>query len=347
MAYSVEQLQQCLQHAYYTRAEVIYERTVNKLNLIISFNSIFGVFRSIMTDIKKYPLVSIAIITYNQKDFLRECIESCLAQDYPNIEIIVADDCSTDGTQEMLLEYESLYKNKFILRLANENKGITENSNLAHFACNGKYIAWIGGDDLMLPNKISKQVDYMERNLNCTISYHDLDVFQNETGSTLYSFSEKNKPREGDVRTVIKYGVFNGACSTMVRTSKAPKNGYNNLIPVASDWLYWVESLSNGGTIDYLNEVLGRYRRHKNNVTNKSELIGQGAIDHLNTCNYILSKYPECFDEATYRYSINIRSLRFKLPYFRSLLYCFKNTFDIRSVFCIFVFIFTFGYVKI
>ena len=103
------------------------------------------------------PLVSVAIITYNQKEYLRECIESILEQDYDNIEIVVSDDCSTDGTQEMLKEYDRKYPNKFVLKLSDKNQGITQNSNLAHFACSGKYIAWMGGDDLMLPEKIKKK----------------------------------------------------------------------------------------------------------------------------------------------------------------------------------------------
>jgi glycosyltransferase involved in cell wall biosynthesis len=101
------------------------------------------------------PLVSLAIITYNQKDYLRECIESVLSQDYENIEIVIADDCSTDGTQDMLREYDKKYPNKFVLKLSERNQGITANSNLALFACCGKYIAMTGGDDIFLPTNYS------------------------------------------------------------------------------------------------------------------------------------------------------------------------------------------------
>ena len=139
------------------------------------------------------PVVSVAIITYNQKEYLKECIESVLEQDYKNIEIVIADDCSTDGTQDMLKEYDKQYPNKFVLKLSEKNQGITPNSNLAHFACSGDYIAWMGGDDLMLPGKIKKQVEYMESNPNCTICYHNLDVFQSETNETLHYFNEKTK----------------------------------------------------------------------------------------------------------------------------------------------------------
>lgn len=293
------------------------------------------------------PLVSIAIITYNQKDFLRECIESCLSQDYPNIEIVVADDGSTDGTHELLEEYAMKYPGKFMLRLSKKNQGITKNSNSAHFACSGKYIAWMGGDDLMLPGKISKQVDYMERHPDCTISYHDLDVFDSNTGKTLYKGSQKVKPREGGLRTYIKHGGFNGACASMVRRDKTPKHGFNELLPVASDWCYWLDSLANGGEIRYIPEVLARYRRHSGNVTAVKNYIGQNHLDHLNTCNYVISRYPEYSKEALYRYAMNIRSLRKRMPYMSALLFVIRSTGDLRSIFGALVYVMTFGGVKL
>lgn len=293
------------------------------------------------------PLVSVAVITFNQKEFLRECIESILDQDYSNLEIVIADDGSTDGTQEMLRNYDEQYPGKFVLRLAEKNQGITANSNAAHFACAGKYIAWIGGDDLMLPRKINKQVSFMEANPNCTICYHDLDVFDSDSDKTIYIQSRKVKPMQGDVRVLIKHGVFNGACSTMVRAEKTPTNGYNVLLPVASDWCYWVDSLANGGSINYLNEVLGRYRRHSSNVTNKTCGIGQNVIDHLNTCNFIMARYPQYFKEVMYCYGINLRTQRKYLPYFRALVTSFRLTFDAKSLGAILIYVLSLSYIRI
>lgn len=292
------------------------------------------------------PLVSVAIITYNQKKYLKECIESILIQDYSNVEIIVADDCSTDGTQEMLKEYEKKYKNKFILKLSEFNQGITKNSNLAHFACNGDYIAWMGGDDLMLPGKIRRQIEYMESNPDCTICYHNLDVFQSETNETLYYFNQKIK-YEGDVKTVIKYGTFNGACSNIIRANKAPKNGFNETVLIASDWLYWVETLENGGTINYIDEILGRYRRHNNNITKKEDTITQNEVDHLNSCNIILKLNKSYLDVVYFRHAIILRGLRHKLNYKNTLIKCLKLSFNLKSFFAILIYIFTFGKVKL
>jgi glycosyltransferase involved in cell wall biosynthesis len=233
-----------------------------------------------------------------------------LVQNYEPLEIVIADDGSTDGTVELLYSYLEEYPNIFRLQLSKENIGISKNSNLAHFACKGKYIAWMGGDDLMLPGKLKKQVLFMEKNPDCNISYHNLDVFLSGSNTSLFLMNSKKNTYEGGIEVMIKYGCFNGACSTMVRGEATPHHGFDERIPIASDWLFWVESLSAGGKIRYIDEVLGRYRRHDNNVTNKK---GYSAdLDHLNSCNILLTKFPHLYSVIIFRYSELLRGLRYK-----------------------------------
>jgi glycosyltransferase involved in cell wall biosynthesis len=297
---------------------------------------------------KDFPLVSVAIITYNQKDYLRECIESVLAQDYPNIEIVVADDASTDDTQDMLKEYDQKYPGKFVLRLSEKNQGITANSNLAHFACSGKYIAWMGGDDLMLPGKITDQVSMMESDPECTISYHDLEFFESNSNKKLYLKSEKFGLGNFFVNDVIRNGTLNGACASMIRASKAPAHGFNRDIPVASDWLYWVETMMDDGKMCYINKVLGRHRRHENNVTNpkKDGTVGQNVVDILNSCNYIMSIYPCYFKDAMHRYSQQLVSLRFVADYKNVLLFSLKIKFRFKYFIALAIYILSIGKIK-
>ena len=96
----------------------------------------------------------------------------------------------------------------------------------------------------------------------------------------------------------------------MLRRSKAPQYGFDERLPIASDWMYWVDALGNGGEIRYLDEVLGRYRRHGNNVTSQQNY--NAYIDHLNSCNILLTKYPYLQNVILYRYSENLRALRYK-----------------------------------
>lgn len=245
------------------------------------------------------PLVSIAIISYNQKEFLRECLESILLQDYQNLEIVIADDGSKDGTHEMLAEYSERHPGRFVLRLSPENQGITRNSNLAHFACSGKYIAWMGGDDLMLPGKISAQVRYMEEHPECSICYHNLDVFDSSSGKSLRQFNSRDSAWSGKIDVAVRHGTFNGACSNMVRAAHCPEHGFDERVRIASDWLYWVQILAKGGEIHYLDRVLGRYRRHGGNVTSRRMI--EVTQDHLISCGIILSEMPALSSEVRAR----------------------------------------------
>ena len=260
---------------------------------------------------KQRPLVSVAIITYNQKDFLRECIESILSQDYENIEIVVADDASSDGTQEMLKEYEAKHPGRFVLCLAQKNQGITPNSNTAHFACTGKYIAWMGGDDLMLPGKIRKQVEYLETHPNCSICYHNAIAFHSDTGEEI-KFPACEAPRVSFLKEMVKYGCFIGACTAMLRRESAPKHGFDKRVPIASDWLYWVETLYGGGSADRLEENLSKHRRHDNNVTsnNRDNFRIHLWQDHITSCALIATQKPFLYSEVKYREAYLYRSLR-------------------------------------
>jgi glycosyltransferase involved in cell wall biosynthesis len=130
---------------------------------------------------KSIPLVSIVIITYQQANFVVEAIESALAQDYGHTEIIIADDSSTDGTQDILKQYQAKFPDRIILILSQINGGITANSNAALTRCTGKYIAWLGGDDIMFKSRISKQIKALEENPHWAFVYSSMVVLDNHT----------------------------------------------------------------------------------------------------------------------------------------------------------------------
>lgn len=256
-------------------------------------------------------LVSIAIITYNQKDFLREAVESLLQQDFLPIQIIIGNDFSTDGIQELMLEYQKKYPGIFVIKFASRNSGNTANANNVHFACTGKYIAWLGGDDLMLPFKISEHVAFLESNPNHNIVYHNLDVFDSSNNKHLRLYNGLNDKHSGDVKKLIKYGTFNGACGTMVRRSASPLHGHYPHLIISADWLYWIVHMIPAGKIGYIDKVLGRYRRHEKNVSNPTCIYMQQAEnDVTKSLAILLEKYPQYKKEIFYRASEIYRARR-------------------------------------
>ena len=104
-------------------------------------------------------LVSICIGAYNRKDYIRECVDSALAQNWPAKEIVVVDDASTDGTREILQSYGDAIR--LILRAS--NSGICPiTRNQAAAAAQGEYVAFLDSDDVWYPEKLAKQVAFME-----------------------------------------------------------------------------------------------------------------------------------------------------------------------------------------
>lgn len=241
-------------------------------------------------DERALPTVSVLVPTYNHSKFVVESLDSIFAQDYPNLEVIVSDDASSDGAQEILRNYAQSGSAQLQLILAAERGGVSVNCNRAWAKCSGKYVALMSGDDLMVPGKIRKQVELMEADPNCALCYHELDVFNSDDRRTLYYWNQTkdHRPREDDIGALITYGTFVGACSSMVRKAACATIGFDETIPVASDWLFLIEAGAAGGSLRFLPEVLGRHRRHGDNVT-KTNL---GLDEQFRTLAIVEERHP-------------------------------------------------------
>lgn len=107
------------------------------------------------------PLATFLLLSYNQVDFIRKAIDAAFAQDYSNLEIILSDDCSQDGTFELMEEAFVAYRGRHAVRLnRNEfNLGIGAHVNKAVALARGELLVFAAGDDLSYPNRVSILVD--------------------------------------------------------------------------------------------------------------------------------------------------------------------------------------------
>ena len=126
---------------------------------------------NIENDIK----VSVCVVTYNQENYIEECLESLVNQ-VTNFryEIIVGEDCSTDNTRAVVQRYVEKYPDLIVPLFYKENLGPVENIKQVYKKAKGKYIAHMDGDDMALPNKLQKQFEILENNLDCNICSHDV-----------------------------------------------------------------------------------------------------------------------------------------------------------------------------
>jgi len=244
------------------------------------------------------PKVSVITITYNQEDYIAEAIESVLGQTYKNIELIVADDGSTDNNPAIINEYAGKHS---IIKpiLAKENKGIAYNINRALKLVEGQYVAWVDGDDVMFPQKIEKQVRYLNTNLDVIACGHDMEVFRSPTGESLGRHSKvisTKKPKgKIDVKSLFDPTFFLCPPSAlMVRREYIPAHGFDTRLKYGADLLFYIEVLRNG-KFGYIDEVLGKYRRHSKSLTGSDAAEKIGFEERLIILSIVMARYPELY----------------------------------------------------
>lgn len=247
--------------------------------------------------------VSVMLPTYNAEAFIRECIESILTQDYPNIEIVVSDDASSDHTAQIVKEICVCYPEKISLNVNQNNIGITKNCNLALSKCDGDYVCLFAGDDVMLPGKISEQVSLLEADIEASLCYHRVEIFDHDDGRII----ETTEPNRSifSVFDIIEKGGLPGANSVMARRASIPALGYNENLPSVSDWLFVIE-IALRGKIVFCDKVLARYRKHGSGCSAKADLL---IGETLETVDFISRRFHDTPKVATFCRKAKMRYL--------------------------------------
>lgn len=209
------------------------------------------------------PKVTIIMPTYNRYEMLKISLNSILNQTYKNFEIIIIDDCSIDETQKYI-EYLQTIDSRIIYIRNQEhmhyNYGLRIGCNMAK----GEYIARMDDDDIAYPERLEKQVKFLEKNQDITLVGTFIEIFGNENAT---SWVMETDP---DILNVA-INFYNPIChpSVMMRTSFLRKNNinYSGKELYAEDYHLWKEIILKGGKIANIPEILLSYRIHKKSVT--------------------------------------------------------------------------------
>lgn len=206
-------------------------------------------------------LVSIITPTYNCGEYIAKTIESVIAQTFTNWEMIIVDDCSTDDTCRIVLDYFS--KDSRIKYFCLEtNSGAAVARNTALQMANGRWIAFLDSDDLWEPTKLERQIAFMKDN-DYAFSYHDyieIDEYGNELGIYV---SGKRRVSKLDMFACCWPG-----CLSVIYDAK--KIGLIQIGDVKrnNDTAMWLQIIRKADCY-LLKESLARYRRRKNSITPK------------------------------------------------------------------------------
>jgi len=238
------------------------------------------------------PLVSVVVSCYNHEDYIKESLLSVLNQTYQNIELIVFDDGSVDKSAGII---EELSKEYHFFFQRQENIGLTATSNKAIELCKGKYVAFLGSDDVFFDDKIEKQVQYMETREDIAGCGGNIVFIDNK--STVLERQKNRKPyREIDFQTMFMNRKAGPPAPTaMLRLNVLREiGGYDPDIRL-EDLYLWLKITHCGYRLAMLSADMVYYRKHASNTHKDFKFMADSMIK-------IYEQYSE---EQKYQAAIN------------------------------------------
>lgn len=207
--------------------------------------------------------VTVVMCVYNTpKEYLHEAVNSILTQTHKNFELIIVDDAST---VEGLYDDEIFNDNRVTINFSESNKGVAHARSIALEKAKGKYIAIMDSDDISLPDRLHKQIEFLE-------THEDVVV----CGTWFKQFGDKNNEVKRDFDDNEYYRcclLFGNAPtmldpSTMIRKSTLIDNNllYDPRLRKALDYKLWVQMTKIGRCVN-ITEILVHYRVHKNQIS--------------------------------------------------------------------------------
>jgi glycosyltransferase involved in cell wall biosynthesis len=212
----------------------------------------------------KYPLITIGVSAYNRANYLPFCLDSLLAQTYPNCEIIVVDDGSSDNTRELMqTKYPQI---KYVYQ---ENAGDAAAKNHAAELAQGKYIVFNDSDDLFYPDTVErlyKALDPADENACSYGTYQTIDA----NGKELPTKRKMAVYPSGKITKELLQHIIVNNCGTLIPLKLFKKcNCFNTELKVSYDWALFLE-MSLSGTFAAVQEPVFLRRRHSSNLSSAS-----------------------------------------------------------------------------
>lgn len=195
----------------------------------------------------KYPLVTAIAVCYNHGRFVIECLDSIRNQTYPNVQIIIMDDCSRDDSVKLVQDWINHYGIVCSFIAHSQNHGVCRTLNEALELAQGKYISLIATDDSWLPDKLSRQVAIIE-NLSDDIGIVYSDAYQiDEHGQRLpkmfiAAHRQFATMPEGDLRECLVVDNFIPAMTTLIRRAVYDRVGRYDEKLAYEDWDFWLRA---------------------------------------------------------------------------------------------------------
>jgi glycosyltransferase involved in cell wall biosynthesis len=209
------------------------------------------------------------MISFNHVEFIAQALDSVIGQltsfEY---EIVIGDDCSTDGTEQIIRSYQQRLPGKIKRISRNANVGMCRNfSETLQSSC-GEYLALLEGDDYWTdPSKLQLQAEYLDLNRDCAICHHKVDHIAWPSGELLKEYPPIRYRREHHSPGELARFNYIQTCSVMFRRALMPSLDAEFEDLPLGDWPLFA-LVSEYGWVGYLDRTMAHYRIHSNNTWN-------------------------------------------------------------------------------
>lgn len=287
---------------------------------------------------QEQPLVTIGVLSYNNAKFIAETLESIRNQTYPAIELIVIDDCSCDNSIEVIENWMTSHAFPCIFIKNNKNLGLAGACNVLVQKARGKYVCWIGSDDILRHDKIAIQTEAFEKMDESIGAVYSNSFLINAEGEKYdKNFHQQFNPGylsnipEGDLTLPLVQDFYLPAVTTMIRKATFAETGMYDTTLFSEDLDMWLR-ICRKFQFRYIDDCLTYYRIHDLAATsNKRYLLSETFIKIYKKYKAV-PYHPEIKDAFRRKLVIQAENLyAFQAGDFKqALLYAFKETQELK-----------------
>ncbi|MEI6607948.1 MAG: glycosyltransferase [Verrucomicrobiota bacterium] len=239
------------------------------------------------------PEISVCMPVYNGRQFVRRAVASVLAQDFSGFELVIGDDGSTDGTQEIC---ESLHDPRIRIERFATNVGLARNWNRTIQACRGKYVKFLAQDDLLMPNAF--QIFNYHRKLYPEGRFYfcaneQIDEYDGHLRFRRPPFRRPVLNSEELVRDLFIHGnIVGGPSNTLIHADAFASTGwFDDRSVFALDWIMWIQLAQRFGGV-YVDTPLVRIREHSKSETSRLSAGMAGVVDGYRALQILEEREP-------------------------------------------------------
>lgn len=229
-------------------------------------------------------LVSVIISTYNSSRFIVETLESILNQKWPDVELIITDDSSTDNTIDICRQWVSDNSERFCncrIITSEKNTGVSANANRGLLSASGVWVKFIGSDDTLLPDCLADNMQFIEDNPSVRVLFSRIDIYNKSFSSENYiettpqgditqeSILWPGRSAESQYQMLLIADRIHFSPSVfMHRELVLSLGGFDERFRLLEDYPLWLKITRNGNKLHFMDKVTVNYRQHPGAINN-------------------------------------------------------------------------------